>query len=195
MHVSQISHEIIDVQDLDRVRSSYSEDGDKDASATSHASIPKPKKPIKPMKPGRKQSFPAHWGSPPSMQTKDLRSLPGGYGMGSSTLAGWIKKNIENDKPRSKPRPKFPAHWGEPPSIQTMDIRPLPAGYGMGSSSMFKWITKNLDTDGAEDNDDGDKDEPAVQMCCRMLGDVNGRTDFTVSNGLSWDDDGKLTLS
>ena len=37
------------------------------------------------------QAFPAAWGAPPRMQTKDLRPLPGGYGRGSGTLARWIK--------------------------------------------------------------------------------------------------------
>ena len=31
------------------------------------------------------------------MQTKDLRPLPGGYGRGSSTLAKWIQRNLDND--------------------------------------------------------------------------------------------------
>lgn len=41
--------------------------------------------------------FPAHWGNPPHMQTRDLRLLPGGYGKGSSTLAGWIQRNLDKD--------------------------------------------------------------------------------------------------
>ncbi|KAK3276819.1 hypothetical protein CYMTET_15131 [Cymbomonas tetramitiformis] len=45
-----------------------------------------------------KSRFPAHWGEPPKMQTKDLRTLPGDYGMGSSTLANWIQGNMEKDK-------------------------------------------------------------------------------------------------
>ena len=54
-------------------------------------------KPIRPMpiKPGGRVPFPAHWGAPPRIQTKDLRPLPGGYGTGSSTLAGWIRMNTE----------------------------------------------------------------------------------------------------
>lgn len=32
------------------------------------------------------------------MQTKDYRKLPGNYGMGSSTLSGWIEMNMKNDK-------------------------------------------------------------------------------------------------
>ena len=42
--------------------------------------------------------FPAHWGQPPQIQTRDLRDLPGGYGQGSSTLANWITANLEKDK-------------------------------------------------------------------------------------------------
>ena len=31
-----------------------------------------------------------HWGTVPASQTKDLRELPGDYGVGSSTLLFWI---------------------------------------------------------------------------------------------------------
>lgn len=65
----------------------------------------KPSLPIKPRlpsKPGKGKRFPAHWGAPPRLQTKDLRPLPGGYGMGSSTLAGWIRKNLEKDSRKAK---------------------------------------------------------------------------------------------
>jgi len=41
--------------------------------------------------------YPAHWGEPPMMQTKDYRPLPGGYGMGSGTLAKWIQANLDRD--------------------------------------------------------------------------------------------------
>ena len=41
--------------------------------------------------------FPAHWGEPPRMQTKDLRQLPGGYGMGSGTLVRWIEQKMAED--------------------------------------------------------------------------------------------------
>merc|ERR1711934_965282 len=43
------------------------------------------------------KQFPVHWGAPPRIQTRDLRPLPGGYGRGSSTLAGWIKRNLDAD--------------------------------------------------------------------------------------------------
>ena len=54
----------------------------------------------RPIKPGAKKSYPKHWGKPPLRQTRDLRPLPGGYGMGSSTLANWIKQKMEQDRNR-----------------------------------------------------------------------------------------------
>lgn len=44
------------------------------------------------------QPFPAHWGEPPRIQTRDLIDLPGGYGKGSSTMRNWINANLEKDK-------------------------------------------------------------------------------------------------
>ena len=46
--------------------------------------------------------FPLHWGNPPDIQTKDYRPLPGNFGMGSSTLANWIKDKIAEDKENGK---------------------------------------------------------------------------------------------
>jgi hypothetical protein len=45
-----------------------------------------------------KREFPAHWGTPPEIQTHDYRPLPGGYGHGSSTLANWIETNLKKDQ-------------------------------------------------------------------------------------------------
>jgi len=60
-----------------------------------------------------RKAFPKHWGPPPRLQTRDIRPLPGGFGMGSGTLAAWIEKNLKVDKekdrkppPKVKPRPK-----------------------------------------------------------------------------------------
>lgn len=61
---------------------------------------PKGKETMKPIvkpTPVSAQRFPAHWGEPPRIQTKDLRPLPGGYGRGSSTLAKWIQMNLDRD--------------------------------------------------------------------------------------------------
>ena len=102
--------------------------------------------------------FPSHWGEPPAAQTKDLRPLPGGFGMGSSTLARWVGENLKKDqadgkrpeKPgveRPKPRPHFPEHWGNPPEIQLTDHVQLPGGFGMGSSTLANWIKENIAED------------------------------------------------
>ena len=53
--------------------------------------------PAKAQDPAKAKEYPAHWGAPPRVQTRDLRPLPGGYGRGSSTLAGWIQKNLDQD--------------------------------------------------------------------------------------------------
>lgn len=42
--------------------------------------------------------FPAHWGPRPEYETMDIVSLPGGYGSGSSTMAGWIRGKLAEDK-------------------------------------------------------------------------------------------------
>ena len=41
--------------------------------------------------------FPARWGPPPEAQTADLIELPGGYGMGSTTLSRWITSKLKED--------------------------------------------------------------------------------------------------
>ena len=66
----------------------------------SHPIKPKPIRPI--LKPAARKVFPKHWGDPPRRQTRDLRPLPGGYGMGSGTLAKWIKENLDRDKKADK---------------------------------------------------------------------------------------------
>lgn len=45
-----------------------------------------------------KKEFPARWGEPPAIQTRDLVELPGGYGRGSSTLSRWITAHLEKDR-------------------------------------------------------------------------------------------------
>ena len=60
-------------------------------------------------KPGARKPFPEHWGDPPQRQNRDLRPLPGGYGMGSGTLARWIQENLDRDmKPIAPATPAAP---------------------------------------------------------------------------------------
>jgi len=44
------------------------------------------------------KEYPAHWGQPPAIQTRDYVELPDGYGHGSSTLRSWIAANLAKDK-------------------------------------------------------------------------------------------------
>ena len=53
---------------------------------------------------GAKKAYPKHWGNPPNLQTSDYRPLPGGYGFGSSTIAKWIQKNLDNDAKNGVPK-------------------------------------------------------------------------------------------
>lgn len=58
----------------------------------------------------KQKQFPAHWGPPPRIQTRDWRPLPGGYGKGSSTLARWIQLNLNRDvaaKAMANPKPLY----------------------------------------------------------------------------------------
>ena len=66
------------------------------------------------------KKFPSHWGNPPVLQTRDIRPLPGGFGTGSSTLAGWISDNLKRDEisvPIIDPRPKPPVKPVRSPEI------------------------------------------------------------------------------
>ena len=56
----------------------------------------------KPGKPPAQKRFPLHWGKPPEIQVRDYRPLPGGFGMGSSTLANWIAENLKEDAKKKK---------------------------------------------------------------------------------------------
>ena len=103
------------------------------------------KKPvIKPRpRPGNSR-FPAHWGAPPRLQTKDLRVLPGGYGRGSSTLARWIQQNLDKDKAnpnRGKKQKNPPKGGGLKSKLTLKDAQGGFAGF-------TGWIT-TVNEDGA----------------------------------------------
>lgn len=91
--------------------------------------------------------YPRAWGAPPKFETEDLVPLPGGFGMGSSTLKIWIKMNMYHGvthyySPNGK---TYPTSWGAPPTAETKDLVVLPGGYGLGSSTLEGWIQMNMD--------------------------------------------------
>tara|TARA_B100001057_G_scaffold188374_1_gene189177 strand:- start:2876 stop:3880 length:1005 start_codon:yes stop_codon:yes gene_type:complete len=61
-------------------------------------------------RPAPRPVFPLHWGRPPEIELKDHVKLPGNFGMGSSTLANWIKGNIEEDRANGR----GPGEQGKP---------------------------------------------------------------------------------
>tara|TARA_R110000824_G_C14697027_1_gene622206 strand:- start:230 stop:475 length:246 start_codon:yes stop_codon:yes gene_type:complete len=48
------------------------------------------------------KAFPAYWGKPPEIQTKDYVPLPNGFGHGSSTLLYWIQVKQRCGTPLSR---------------------------------------------------------------------------------------------
>ena len=73
------------------------------------------------------KEFPAHWGEPPAIQTRDLRPLPGGYGQGSSTLANWIKANMKKDEEKGSPKNNFVTLFGK--ETKTLDGWSIKSGF------------------------------------------------------------------
>lgn len=47
--------------------------------------------------PGASKPFPAHWGEPPRVQTRDYREWPAGYGVGSGSVGKWVAENMAKD--------------------------------------------------------------------------------------------------
>ena len=75
------------------------------------------------------KKYPAHWGEPPAIQTRDRVELPGGYGRGSSTLKKWIAANLEKDKGSAaatspaKAKPLFESNF------EQTEVGKLPEGF------------------------------------------------------------------
>lgn len=73
-----------------------------------------------------KKPFPAHWGEPPKVQTRDYVPLAGGYGYGSSTLSKWVTMNMEKDRlAANRPKPYEPSVAKPAPEKPAID-KPAP---------------------------------------------------------------------
>ena len=112
--------------------------------------------------PAKPKPYPASWGHPPEIQTRDYVPLPGGYGMGSSTLAQWIQKNLDNDAKKSKdadgnssssaetPKPAQPVG---PPLVQPRQPDASGAVSVTGELRLWHAITLTLDGPYAHEQD------------------------------------------
>ncbi len=77
-----------------------------------------------------KKGFPAHWGQPPRIETRDYVDLPGSFGKGSSTMRNWINANLEKDKlaqaSGGKPAPAAKAVYSQ--DFEKTDVDKVPDG-------------------------------------------------------------------
>eukprot|EP00040_Diaphanoeca_grandis_P020065 m.106481 g.106481 ORF g.106481 m.106481 type:complete len:151 (+) comp27725_c0_seq2:211-663(+) len=89
--------------------------------------------------------FPAHWGSPPMRQTRDLVDLPAPFGRGSSTLKGWISEKMQIDATSGKyekgvngdavPTPK--REWPELVGMEASKAKEIVEAEGHGLNSVL----------------------------------------------------------
>ena len=104
----------------------------------------------------KRKAFPSQWGNPPAIQTRDYVALPGGFGNGSSTLARWISKNLEQDQLLAKTTPS-PPNAGEqsPPQTAAPDRRANGNGSVEISGELKQWhkVTLTLDGPSAHERD------------------------------------------
>lgn len=82
------------------------------------------------------KAFPAHWGAPPLVQTRDLRPFPGGYGQGSGTLAKWIQTNLDLDaKDPNRGKTPQPSPSPEPKNEKSGDVPKSSISIGSGDAT------------------------------------------------------------
>ena len=100
-------------------------------------------KQFQPERPEKRQ-FPKHWGRPPEIQTRDMVKLPGKFGMGSSTLASWIRENLKKDASQEKPDTGKPKPKPKPPVKPVPPIVPLPPTEVKEKMDEYKTAQKKL---------------------------------------------------
>jgi hypothetical protein len=90
---------------------------------------PEEKKPGENRPAPKPKSFPLHWGTPPESQVPNKGPLPGGYGMGSITLAHWIEANMAADdeaaQSEEKPEEETVEISKDEESDETQELEPV----------------------------------------------------------------------
>lgn len=127
------------------------------------------------------KSFPLHWGTPPEVQADDKGPLPGGYGMGSSTLAKWIEANMAADDEAVQSDEKSKEETFEiskdEESDETRESEPL----------MIEDTTKEEDlteTEGKDDSGDESEEESNDEMSDEDIAEVLKEKDFNETSEL-----------
>lgn len=137
-----------------------------------------------------KKAFPAHWGKPPEIQTRDYVELPAGFGHGSSTIKHWIAANLAKDKSTdSKTVSPSPALYSQ--DFEKLPDGPLPDEFMVlggefmvkadGTNKLLELPGAPLDTFAVQFGP-GEKENVAVQA--RALSTAKGRRMPTFGVGL-----------
>ena len=137
------------------------------------------------------REFPAHWGKPPAIQTRDYVELPGGYGHGSSTLAKWIAANLERDKngkPGATPAPAKPLYAND---FEKAEVGKLPEDFlslngefavkADGTNKFLELPGAPLDSFAVQF---GPTESVDVAVAARIIGTAKGRRSPTYGVGL-----------
>ncbi len=124
------------------------------------------------------KEFPAHWGEPPQIQTRDLRPLPGGYGNGSSTLARWIQENLDRDV---REQPQLATRGADGDGSVTVD----------GETKQWHKVTVTLDGPFADESDT--TPNPFTDLCFETTFTHADGTEYVVPGYFAADGDAANT--
>lgn len=148
-----------------------------------------------------KKEFPAHWGQPPEIQTRDYVELPDGFGHGSSSLKHWINANLQKDKGSGS------AVSSAAIGLYRQDFQNLPAGslpdefMVLGGEFVVRVEGTNhcLELPGAPLDSFavqfGPAEKEQVSVCARVIGTTKGRRAPTFGVGLGGVSGFKLQVS
>ena len=137
------------------------------------------------------REFPAHWGKPPPIQTRDYVELPDGYGHGSSTLRNWIAANLAKDKTSSQPEIPQPATVLYQQDFEGLAIDATPEAFMVlsgefavkadGTNKFFELPGAPLDSFAVQF---GPAEQEDVRVSARIFGTAKGRRSPTFGVGL-----------
>jgi hypothetical protein len=148
------------------------------------------------------KKFPAHWGSPPEIQTTDFGELPDGYGNGSSTLRHWILANLEKYKAGKAAPEKVEATAFYKNDFEKVEISKVPVDLMVlggefavkadGTNKVLELPGAPLDSFGAQF---GPSEKENVAVSARVFSTSKGRRAPTFGVGLGGVSGWKLQVS
>ena len=132
--------------------------------------------------------YPAHWGNPPRIQTRDYVKLPGGYGHGSSTLKKWIQENLDKDagkKDGAQRERENPAEDLVARKLDPMRLGMSASQFLEGSKGYYldqgKWLAVNPAKDKSGTASAGfNLPTGKYDLILRAVGESDGQSTYTV---------------